>query len=404
MTIINRSAGTLEAPRKPLGLYLHIPFCIRKCNYCDFLSFGDVPAEDRAAYAEALVQEIRYNGNVYGNKYYVDTIFIGGGTPSLVEEPLIEGIMAAVSESFCIARNAEISIEANPGTLTGDKLTAWRKAGINRLSIGVQSLDDNLLESMGRAHTAGDFLRNYTLARECGFENINIDLMFGIPGQTPDTWMETLDRIVGLGPEHISFYSLQLEEGTPFFELFYQGSLQPADDETDRSMYHKASKTLKESGYTHYEISNAAVDGYVCRHNLKYWSMEDYLGLGLGSHSFLEGIRSGNLTDLSRYIRIGMKEGSLSQEPDSPYLAWRHKNTQEENISEYLITGMRRLEGIDLIDFRIRFGRRLEDVFPDNWQRIQKYMDEKYLININETLRFSEKGIDISNAILTEFV
>lgn len=407
MTIISKNS---EAPRNSLGLYLHIPFCIRKCNYCDFLSFGNVPDEQQNSYFTALTREIEEMGKVYRNIYYVDTIFIGGGTPSLVRESLIEGMMAAVRGSFRVAEDAEISIESNPKTLTEQKLKTYLAAGINRLSIGAQSMNDRLLEYMGRVHTDGDFLRNYVLARECGFGNINIDLIFGIPGQTLDVWMETLNGALKLKPEHISFYSLQIEEGTPFFDMHRSGRLKPVDEETDRSMYHKAVEGLEKNGYLHYEISNAAIKGYHCRHNLKYWSMGDYLGLGLGAHSFVKGIRFSNVTDLSRYIQVGMQNNGCGNKKsdhdgtDSPFLEWCHINSNEENISEYMFTGLRRLAGIDMNDFEIRFGRRMEDVFSTNWRRIKKYIDEGYLIELNGTLRLSIKGIDISNAILREFV
>lgn len=380
-----------------MGLYLHVPFCIRKCNYCDFLSFGGIPEEGREAYFQSLLQEIRLNGQLYGNKYYVDSIFIGGGTPSLVSEGLIEELMAALRESFAVDENAEISMEANPKTLTGGKLETYLEAGINRLSMGVQTLDDSLLRDLGRAHSVADFLDNYRLARDCGFRNINVDLMFSIPNQTQRTWMKTLEQAVALEPEHISFYGLQLEEGTPFFTMLQEGRLQETEGETDRRMYHDAVELLASRGYRHYEISNAAKDGYQCRHNLKYWSMEDYLGLGLGAHSFLEGIRFSNTTDLEEY------NDSRDQAPN-PYVRWRHKNSRQETIAEYLFTGLRKIQGIDAADFRERFGQTVEEVYAEGWERIQRYFDEGFLIRSGDRIRFSEKGIDISNTILAEFI
>jgi oxygen-independent coproporphyrinogen-3 oxidase len=227
--------------------------------------------------------------------------------------------------------------------------------------------------------------------------NINIDLMFAIPEQNMKSWQDTLKRVVGLDPEHISFYSLQIEEGTAFYNMFREGRLKAADDRLDRDMYHTAVEMLEESGYLHYEISNAAKAGRQCLHNLKYWSMEDYLGLGLGAHSFLDGTRFGNVTDLSEYIRTGgenIPEGS-------PFTAWTHRNTADENISEYLITGMRKMRGIDLTDFEARFGATLESIHPEALQRYQK----QGLIEIEDNcLRFTKKGIDISNRVLAEFV
>lgn len=376
------------APREALGLYLHIPFCIRKCNYCDFLSFGGISKEDQKAYFQSLLCEIKNYSDVYSNKYYVDSIFIGGGTPSLAEESLISVMLAAVRDCFTVDMNAEISIEANPKTLTKSKLNTYLDAGINRLSIGAQSFDDKLLSRMGRIHSAEDFLKNYSLARECGFRNINIDLMFAIPGQTIQIWMDTLERAIVLEPEHISFYSLQLEEGTPFFFMFQDGSLKEIDDELDRDMYHDAVKTLKYGGYEHYEISNAARAGFQCRHNLKYWSMDDYLGLGLGAHSFMDGMRFSNITDLKEYIL-------------KPRVQWRHMNTKEDNISEYLFTGMRKIRGIELADFKERFGSGLEDIYDGV---LKKYQQNRLIEIVDGYLRFTENGIDISNRVLAEFV
>lgn len=386
-----------SAPGNALGLYIHIPFCIRKCNYCDFLSFGGIPEEVQKAYFQSLHREIDYYSKIYHNKYYVDSIFIGGGTPSLVDEGLIGGLMLAIRDSFPVSEDAEISIESNPKTLSKQKLQAYLDSGINRLSIGAQSLDDELLTRLGRAHSAEDFFTSYFIARECGFQNINIDLMFAIPGQSMELWRDTLKHVLGLAPEHLSFYSLQIEEGTPFYDMFRQGSMNAADDELDRDMYHTALEMLEESGYIHYEISNAAKAGRQCRHNLKYWSMEDYLGLGLGAHSFMGGTRFGNVTDLGEYIRIGGE--SIAER--SPFTAWTHRNTKDDDISEYLITGMRKIGGIDLTDFEDRFGIALESIHSETLKRYRK----QGLIEVEDNcLRFTKKGIDISNRVLAEFV
>lgn len=381
-----------------MGLYIHIPFCIRKCNYCDFLSFSGIAEEEQLMYIRSLRSEISVNHKIYGNQYYVDSIFIGGGTPSLVQEGLIGDLLTEIRDSFLIDENAEISIESNPKTLTRDKLNTYLDAGINRLSIGVQSFDDTLLNVMGRVHSTADFLTNYSLARECGFRNINIDLMFAIPGQTQRIWINTLERAVELEPEHISFYSLQIEEGTPFFASLQEGNLKAAEDEDDRNMYHNAIEILKSSGYERYEISNAAKEGYQCSHNLKYWSMKDYLGLGLGAHSFMDGIRFSNTTDLIEYI----KDGQNAPIPDrSPFLRWEHKNTENENISEYLFTGMRKIKGIDLADFEARFGTNLFKIYGE----VLKKHEEQGLIKVEEgRLSFTDKGIDLSNTVLIDFV
>jgi len=396
MMIINNTEST---PRQALGLYLHIPFCIRKCNYCDFLSFGGTSAEEQKAYFRTLIRQIKHYSDIYSNKYYVDSVFIGGGTPSLVEERLIHELMSAVRNSFAVDKNAEISIESNPKTLTKNKLDTYLDAGINRLSMGAQSFDEKLLNFMGRVHSAEDILANYTLARACGFRNINLDLMFAIPGQTMQIWMDTIKQAIELAPEHISFYSLQLEEETPFFSMFQEGRLKETEEELDRDMYHEAVKILKGGGYRHYEISNAAKDGYECRHNLKYWSMDDYLGLGLGAHSYLGGMRFSQIEKLPAYT-----EAAFRNEKDRSIAAWEHRNARQEDISEYIFTGMRKLEGISLIDFETRFEQSIEDVYSANWHRVKKYIDEGYIVKSAANMHFTIKGIDISNTILTEFV
>jgi oxygen-independent coproporphyrinogen-3 oxidase len=254
---------------------------------------------------------------------------------------------------------------------------------------------------MGRVHTKDDFWKNYDLAKECGFRNINIDLMFGIPGQTMGIWTDTIESALALRPEHVSFYSLQLEEGTPFYSMYREGRLKQTEDELDREMYHKSVSALTDKGYLHYEISNAAREGYQCRHNLKYWSMEDYLGLGLGAHSYLNGTRSGNIKDLAEYIQAGE---APSGDPERPFTAWRHENTQEDDITEYLITGMRKIVGIDLKDFERRFRKPIEECFSTNWNRVENYIAEGYLKKSEKNMRLTIKGVDISNTILMEFV
>ena len=376
---------------KALGLYLHIPFCVQKCKYCDFLSYPGMDHEKQVSYANDLINEIEYYGELYHNKYYVDTIFIGGGTPSLMEEALTDKIISAVRANFLVEEEAEVTIESNPKTLTRDKLAAYLEAGINRLSIGAQSLDDRLLKFMGRIHKAGDVIDTYRLARECGFQNINLDLMFAIPGQTMELWQSSLEQVIELGPEHVSFYSLQLEEGTPFFQMFKEGIFTEISDELDRQMYHWALKKLGNRGYTHYEISNAAREGFACRHNLKYWSMDDYLGLGLGAHSFIDGCRFSNETDINAYI--GADPNRIA--------VWSHHNTEKDNISEYIFTGMRKMQGISLCDFQNRFGKELQEIYPEETQRFLK----ESLIKIEEGhLRFTLKGIDLSNHVLSDFV
>jgi len=389
---------------KRLGLYIHIPFCIEKCRYCDFLSFGGNDESLHLAYIEALIAEIE---NIKGCGYEADSIYIGGGTPSLLNSDSIIKMMDAVSKAFAVSDNAEISIEANPKTVTTQKLSAYHSAGINRLSMGAQSTDDGLLKVLGRVHNSSDITVNYEQARKAGFDNINIDLMFAIPGQTRKQWMNSLSDIINLGPEHISFYSLQLEEGTPFYRMFTEGTLEYIDDETDRNMYHDAIEKLNSSGYMHYEISNAAKPGYQCEHNLKYWSMDEYLGLGLGSHSYINGQRFSNERNLYKYIETGnklIKKEKISMKQISglsPFVVWEHKNSRQDDISEYIFTGLRKIEGIQLNDFTDRFGISVNEIYNNE---ILEHIENGLLELSEERLKFTLKGIDLSNFVLVDFV
>ena len=293
---------------KKLELYIHIPFCVKKCDYCDFLSF---PADSNTQirYVHALLQEIRYYGNLLGD-YHVPTIYIGGGTPSWLEENLIYTVLQQVASSFHVESDAEISIECNPGTVTAKKLNVYQSAGINRLSIGLQSTNNEELKALGRIHTYDQFLKTYELARNAGFENINIDLMSGLPYQTLDKFLESLQTVIRLKPEHISAYSLIIEKGTPFYERYKFDAVKqeagihteilPDEDEVYR-IYKATQDVLKQAGYRQYEISNFAQPGYACRHNIGYWTRENYLGLGLGASSLVENVRYTNTRQLYEY-------------------------------------------------------------------------------------------------------
>lgn len=391
------SKNTEITSNKSLGLYIHIPFCMEKCRYCDFLSFGGFGSKNHLDYVKTLVKEIEFYARQYDSTYYIDTIFIGGGTPSLLDEALISDIIAAIRANFNVINIPEITIESNPKTLKRAKLESYLKMGINRLSIGAQSLDNELLKFMGRIHSVDDFISNYNLARNCGFNNINVDLIFAIPGQTMKVWNETLERVMDLDPEHISFYSLQLEENTTFYNMFIEGELEEICDELDREMYHRALKVIKSMGYTHYEISNAAKDGLECKHNLKYWSLEDYLGIGLGAHSYINGTRFSNHRDYISYLQAG----TLIENTNNPFIEWEHQNSIQDDISEYIFTGLRKIQGIDLIDFEMRFGQNLNSLYGTN---IKGFIKDHLLEIVNKRLRFTQKGIDISNKVLAEFV
>lgn len=388
--------------QKKLGLYLHIPFCLKKCNYCDFRSFTGKDEAEMNAYVQALKKELAAyhlkggesalqlgaENSSSQDRYEVDSIFIGGGTPSILPAPLIGELMETIHAHFDVSEGAEITIESNPKTLTEEKLSAYRKAGINRLSIGCQSTENDVLAFMGRAHRSEDFFENFRLARACGFDNINVDLMFGVKGQTPESWRQTLRDVLALAPEHVSFYSLQIEEGTPFYELHKNTGCQTGD-EVNREMYHEAIRLLKDAGYLHYEISNAAKPGCTCRHNLKYWSMDDYLGLGLSAHSYMGGVRFANTDSLKEYME------------NDPEPVWVHVNTRKESMSDCMFTGLRRLSGVSAKEFEQRFGETLEQAYGSI---IEKYMQLGFLAYGGGQLAFTERGLDFTNMVLREMV
>ncbi len=398
---------TTNNGRAKLGIYIHIPFCVCKCRYCGFLSLENADEDIQSRYVRALTDEIRLYGSLYGNEYIVDTVFIGGGTPSVMEPEYIERIMNVARECFDIADSAEITIETNPGTLNRHKLASYRECGINRLSIGVQSMNDDILRTLGRIHSVREFEENFALARELGFDNINTDLMFAVPGHTERIWRETLEKILELSPEHISFYSLQIEEGTPFAKMYADGTLEEIPDDTDRKMYRSAAELLTMRGYEHYEISNAARSGFMSRHNLKYWTMREYLGLGLGAASYFKGRRFQNTAGMERYIRTSgqsiLADGCsclrLSGCTDE-----FHINTDFDNASEFVFTGLRKASGINLDEFRRFTGRNLFEMFPEAQSNIAEWQAAGLAEYDGKVFKLTYDGIDISNDILSEFV
>lgn len=360
---------------KPLELYIHIPFCIKKCNYCDFLS-APAKREERAVYVESLCRRIRSYAELAG-AYCVTTIFVGGGTPSILEAEQMQDILNTVEETFHIDASAEITIEANPGTVTKEKLSVYKNIGVNRLSIGLQSADNRELRTLGRIHTYEEFLVSYDMAREAGFGNINIDLMSAIPHQTRESYEKTLRAAAELNPEHISAYSLMIEEGTPFYEKYAGGknARDLPDEDTERLMYEDTKRILKEYGYHRYEISNYARKGFECRHNLGYWERAEYLGIGMGAAS---------LIDNRRFV-----EG---EEPETL--------SKEEQMSEFMFLGLRKMEGVSRKRFQAEFGCRMEDVYGGVIANMKKkgLMAEK-----GDFVRLTERGIDISNYVMSEF-
>lgn len=380
----------MTTPNKA-GIYIHIPFCVKKCSYCAFLS-GLAGPEVRQEYVNHLIEEIRLRSREVPE---ADTIYFGGGTPSLLTPEQIGRILEEVRSAFRISEDAEVTLEANPGTLTAESLEGYRKTGINRLSMGVQSMDDRRLRYLGRIHTAEEVRRDVKMAREAGFRNINLDLIFAIPGTDVSDAMEDLEAIAALEPEHISFYSLQLEEGTSFFRDFEAGKLREVPDETDREMYHRGIRALREKGYRHYEISNFARPGCESRHNSKYWNMSEYVGLGLGASSYTGHRRTVNETDLKAYSEM-LDRGELA-------FMEIHENSEADDISEAVFTGLRREEGIryrDILGSEAAFW----EYFREALSEARAYEAGGFLELDDEGLRLTERGIDISNGIMALFV
>ena len=396
---------------KKLELYIHIPFCVKKCDYCDFLSF---PADSNTQirYVHALLQEIRYYGNLLGD-YHVPTIYIGGGTPSWLEENLIYTVLQQVASSFHVESDAEISIECNPGTVTAKKLNVYQSAGINRLSIGLQSTNNEELKALGRIHTYDQFLKTYELARNAGFENINIDLMSGLPYQTLDKFLESLQTVIRLKPEHISAYSLIIEKGTPFYERYKFDAVKqeagihteilPDEDEVYR-IYKATQDVLKQAGYRQYEISNFAKEGKACRHNLSYWERKNYLGFGTGAASLLCEQRYTNTDSLALYIDT-MAELEEKKEVISKALAAgraeQHTLSVPEQMEEMFFLGLRKNSGISEADFLGKFGKTVDDIYAQVLEKNQKF---GLLVRENGRIFLTKRGREVSNVVMSEFL
>ncbi len=375
----------------PMELYIHIPFCVKKCAYCDFLSFPSGRQVQRE-YTDALIREIRRRGSNPGlRERRVDSIFFGGGTPSQLPAGWLCEILSAVRDSFTVTEDAEITIESNPGTLNGKNLTLYREAGINRISIGCQSTENEELTMLGRIHTWEEFLDSFQLAREAGFANINVDLMSGLPGQTLSSWERSLRRIAELKPTHISAYSLILEEGTPLY--LNQDQFLFPDEEEERSMYERTFEILKEYGYQQYEISNYSLPGRECLHNLGYWTGVEYLGLGLGAASLMENRRFSNTTDIDRYLRLSDTPEEMEEEEEIL--------STEERMGERMILGLRLLSGVSAAEFEQEFGQSLTERYGSV---IHKYEQWHLLAWEGDRLHLTREGISVSNQIMADFL
>lgn len=401
---------------KKLELYIHIPFCMKKCNYCDFLS---APADEKSqsAYMEALKREIAFYGRGMSGTV-LTSIYIGGGTPSWLQETYIEEIMQEIGQFFNIEKDAEISIECNPGTLTRGKLECYKRNGINRLSIGLQSADNEELRLLGRIHTFEQFLRNFELARECGFYNINIDLMNALPGQTVEKYYQTLTKVIRLNPEHISSYSLMIEEGTPFydrykFDLVKQEAGMPTEElPTEDTVYQigKLSQDMLEAnGYLRYEISNYAKKGFACRHNIGYWQRADYIGLGLGAASLVNETRYSNIRDLDRYIEesFHIEEREIEDTQTQELLEGISlhdeacKVKRDAQMEEFMFLGLRMTGGIEKGRFYQTFGFTVDNIYGNI---VRMLVEAELLVDTPTKLYLTERGIDLSNYVLAQFL
>ena len=400
--------------KKKLEIYVHIPFCAKKCAYCDFLSFpGNMRM--RREYTDKLLEEIRIQSS-FVREYQVDTIFLGGGTPSVLDVTDITAIMGTLKEHYYIAPDAEITIEVNPGTVKMEGLVAYREAGINRVSMGLQSADDTELRYLGRIHTYDEFLKSFQRVRMAGFTNVNVDLISAIPGQTPESWRNTLKKTAMLKPEHISAYSLIVEEGTPFYDRYgghvemesYEMSPEERrrlmalpdlpDEDTEREMYYMTRNCLAEQGYERYEISNYARPGFECRHNVGYWTGTGYLGLGLGASSYLEGCRFHNTSDFQSYVSAHLDdEAEFCQalRQDMEQLSVKSK------MEEFMFLGLRLTRGVSVEGFITRFGQSIRNVYGGVIDTLER---EGLLEHKNGYYRLTERGLDLSNYAMSLFL
>lgn len=380
---------------KELGIYVHIPFCKQKCYYCDFVSYANSEKKVEE-YIKTLKKEIREESkNINKEDYIINTIYIGGGTPSFIEEKYISEIVYEIKENYNVEKEAEITIEVNPGTVNEEKLKEYKNIGINRLSIGLQSTKNKLLKEIGRIHTYEEFLNCYTLARKVEFKNINVDLMLGLPNQTLENVEESLKEVIKLQPQHISFYSLIIEEDTPIEKMIGQEKINLPDEELERKMYWNAKKILEENNYIHYEISNFAKKGYESKHNLNCWNQKEYLGFGVAAHSYFENKRYCNTNCIEEYCK------NINDENINKNRTICEIQTEEEKKKEYMLLGLRKIEGIDIQEFKNIF---IENPIYKFHKELEKLVNEDLVeIDLNQ-IKLTNKGLDFANLVWKEFV
>lgn len=374
-----------------LAVYVHIPFCVNKCNYCDFPSYP-VAGMDVQEYLEAIGVEMEmYREEVAGRE--ISTLYIGGGTPSILSGAQLQFFFSLIESRFSLETGAEVSFEANPGTVSLEKLELLKALGVNRLSLGVQSLNEGLLRRLGRIHTPEQAVQAYELARRAGFANINLDLMHGLPGQAEETWEDTLRAVVDLKPEHLSAYGLIIEEGTAFGREWLEGSLVIPDEEIRAGMFRRTRESLISHGYNHYEISNYALPGRECRHNKVYWRNEPYLGFGAGAASYWQGMRRTNHADVKRYLddlKTGRRPEADAEKPDT-----------HQQMAETMFLGLRLLEGVECSRFAERFAQELERVYGS---QINSLVSKGLLARDSLAVKLTEDGMLLANEVFCEFL
>lgn len=389
---------------KDISLYIHIPFCVRKCLYCDFLSFP-MSEEKKESYVDILLKEFEmWERTLSHHREIFKTVFIGGGTPTCLKPELLRTIGERIKRH--ISSETEFTIEVNPGTLTDEHIEVFKDIGVNRISLGLQSAQNTELQRLGRIHSYEDFENNYKKLRAAGFTNINVDIMSDIPGQSPQSYRDTLQKVLELEPEHISAYSLIIEPGTPFFDMYENGELDIADEDTDRDMYAMTKSLLAKKGYNRYEISNYSKKGRECIHNIVYWNGGDYLGIGLGASSYVDGMRFAAPADFDEYEKF-VRENYLKKSKELTEIASNLEEsevlTEDKKIEEFMFLGLRLTEGIYINVFRERFGKDIFEVYPD---AIRKHIEEGLLVHDREKGRiyFSDIGLDLSNYVLSDFI
>ena len=374
------------------GIYIHIPFCVKKCSYCDFVSFcSDEKIWEQ--YTNAVVCEIE--NKKIENPKKVTTIYIGGGTPSLIPENYIVKIINTVKSRFKIEESAEITIEVNPGTVTEKKLVAYKNVGINRISIGLQSAEDRILKLIGRIHNYQTFLSTYNLTRNIGFENINVDLMLAIPTQTKEELLNTLNKVIELKPNHISLYSLIVEENTEIKKALEVGKLEYVDEKVEREMYWKTKRILEKNGYFHYEISNFAKRGFESKHNMDCWNQEEYIGFGIAAHSYINNKRFSNISNLEEYIK------NINEENFEKNIELHENQTKQDKMKEYMMIRLRKIGGISISEFERRF--RISPLFYFRFE-IDKLVKENLLEVDLDYIKLTKKGLDFANIVFEEFI